>query len=193
VLSCCAGCAFHRQSLAALFLRFFCPKHRLPAIIRAPVTADCAMPACAGKSCWHGFSRAAVTHKRPPDGLLARAGPGIVTGTIAKGSAGCRCALRLSAHCCRLRRQKDTCNGKSANLPFKAGGTPTDPNRQIRIGAATIALYYYKARAASESIAALGRKIRADAGKRWSLSESLLAVLKAQYDTSQRWNIQLHY
>jgi putative transposase len=78
-------------------------------------------------------------------------------------------------------------------LPFKAGGTPTDPNRQIRIGAATIALYYYKARAASESIAALGRKIRADAGKRWSLSESLLAVLKAQYDTSQRWNIQLHY
>ena len=48
---------------------------------------------------------------------------------------------------------------------------PIDPNRRIRFGASTIERWYYKARAAQDPISALGRKIRSDAGKRWSVSE----------------------
>lgn len=70
---------------------------------------------------------------------------------------------------------------------------PTDPNRRISIGASTIERWYYKAKAAKDPLAALGRKIRCDAGIRWSMSEVQLAALKAQYDDHRRWNGQLHY
>ncbi len=70
---------------------------------------------------------------------------------------------------------------------------PINANRRISIGASTIERWYYKAKAAADPIAALGRKIRRDAGIRWSVSESLLAALKAQYETHRRWNVQLHY
>lgn len=70
---------------------------------------------------------------------------------------------------------------------------PTDPGRRIRIGQSTIERWYYKARAASDPVAALGRKIRRDAGIRWSMPEALLTTLKAQYEAHRRWNVQLHY
>jgi len=70
---------------------------------------------------------------------------------------------------------------------------PIDPNRRIRFGASTIERWYYKAKAAQDPISALGRKIRADAGRRWSISEAVLAALKAQYEAHRRWNFQLHY
>ena len=70
---------------------------------------------------------------------------------------------------------------------------PTDPNRRICFGSSTIERWYYKARGAADPIAALGRKIRSDAGIRWSISDALLAVLKVQYDAHARWNVQLHY
>jgi len=70
---------------------------------------------------------------------------------------------------------------------------PIEPDRQISIGASTIERWYYKAKTAGDPIAALGRKIRSDAGIRWSVSEPFLAALKAQYTAHRRWNVQLHY
>jgi len=70
---------------------------------------------------------------------------------------------------------------------------PIDPNRRICIGSSTIERWYYKARAAADPIATLGRKIRSDAGIRWSMSDVLLAALKTQYQVHRRWNGQLHY
>jgi transposase InsO family protein len=70
---------------------------------------------------------------------------------------------------------------------------PIDPDRRIALGASTIERWYYKAKAAQDPISALGRKIRADAGSRWSMSEPVLAALKAQYRQHPRWNVQLHY
>jgi len=70
---------------------------------------------------------------------------------------------------------------------------PTDASRQISIGKSTIEKWYYKAKGAADPISALGRKIRSDAGIRWSMSEALLAALKTQYETHRRWNVQLHY
>lgn len=70
---------------------------------------------------------------------------------------------------------------------------PIDSNRLIRIGPSTIERWYYKAKAASDPIAVLGRKIRSDAGVRWSMPEALLQALKVQYKNYPRWNVQLHY
>lgn len=70
---------------------------------------------------------------------------------------------------------------------------PVDANRRMRIGASTIERWYYKARSAADPIGALGRKMRHDAGLRWSMPESLFAALKAQYHAHRRWNVQLHY
>lgn len=70
---------------------------------------------------------------------------------------------------------------------------PIDPNRRIRIGSSTIERWYYKARGAADPIAVLGRKIRSDAGIRWSMSKTVLAALKTQYEAHRRWNVQLHY
>lgn len=70
---------------------------------------------------------------------------------------------------------------------------PIDADRRISLGASTIERWYYKAKDAADPIAALGRKIRQDAGIRWSMSESLYAALKSQYEAHRRWNVQLHY
>ena len=70
---------------------------------------------------------------------------------------------------------------------------PIDPGRRICFGRSTIERWYYKARATPDPIAALGRRIRRDAGIRWSMTETLLAALKAQYEAHRRWNVQLHY
>lgn len=70
---------------------------------------------------------------------------------------------------------------------------PIDANRRICFGASTIERWYYKAKSAPDPIAALGRKIRSDAGMRGSMPEALLDALKAQYQAHRRWNVQLHY
>jgi putative transposase len=80
-----------------------------------------------------------------------------------------------------------------ARLARQTWQHPIEPNRYIRIGASTIERWYYKAKSAADPIAALGRKIRRDAGTRWSISDMLLAELKSQYQTHRRWNVQLHH
>lgn len=70
---------------------------------------------------------------------------------------------------------------------------PIDSNRRICFGSSTIERWYYKAKDAADPIAVLGRKIRSDAGARWSMPDTLLQQLKAQYERYSRWNGQLHY
>ena len=70
---------------------------------------------------------------------------------------------------------------------------PIEADRRISLGASTIERWYYKAKGAADPIAALGRKIRNDAGIRWSMSETLFTALKSQYESHRRWNVQLHY
>ena len=80
-----------------------------------------------------------------------------------------------------------------AQLSRKSYRHPIDPGQRICFGASTIERWYYKAKSAQDPIAALGRKIRRDAGIRWAMSEPLLAALKGQYHAHRRWNGQLHY
>jgi transposase InsO family protein len=63
----------------------------------------------------------------------------------------------------------------------------------VRIGASTIERWYYKAKTAQDPIGVLGRKMRADAGKHRAMSQQLVALLKAQYQSHRRWSVQLHY
>lgn len=78
-------------------------------------------------------------------------------------------------------------------LAAKTYQHPTDPDRQIRIGRSTIERWYYRAKSAADPIAALGRKIRSDAGIRWSMSQTVFKTLQKQYQTHRRWSVQLHY
>lgn len=89
--------------------------------------------------------------------------------------------------------QKGQLQKAIARMAEKTYQHPIDANRRICIGASTIERWYYKAKAAADPIAALGRKIRADSGIRWSMSQTLFDALKAQYETHRRWNVQLHY
>ena len=78
-------------------------------------------------------------------------------------------------------------------LARKSYQHPIDPQRHIRVGRSTIERWYYKAKSASDPIAALGRKIRSDAGIRSSMSQTVLDALKQQYQVHRRWSVQLHY
>jgi putative transposase len=89
--------------------------------------------------------------------------------------------------------QKGQLQKAIAQMAAKTYQHPIDANRRICIGASTIERWYYKAKAAADPIAALGRKIRSDSGIRWSMSETLFDALKAQYEAHRRWNVQLHY
>lgn len=80
-----------------------------------------------------------------------------------------------------------------ARLAGKNYQHPINPNRRICFGASTIERWYYKARTTADPIAALARKVRSDAGIRWSMSDGLLAAIDAQYHAHRRWNGQLHY
>ncbi len=70
---------------------------------------------------------------------------------------------------------------------------PVRPVETVRLGFSTIERWYYQAKDAADPIAALARKVRSDAGRRWALSPALLAALEAQYAAHPRWTVQLHY
>jgi len=89
--------------------------------------------------------------------------------------------------------QKGQLQSAIDELAQKTYQHPINANQQMQIGSSTIERWYYKARRAPDPIAALGRKIRSDVGIRWSVSDTLLAALKAQYEAHRRWNVQLHY
>lgn len=70
---------------------------------------------------------------------------------------------------------------------------PFRPAERVRVGFSTLERWYYQAKGATDPIAALGRKARADTGRVWALSPELLAVLGAQYQAHPRWTVQLHH
>ncbi len=56
----------------------------------------------------------------------------------------------------------------------------------------TIESWYYRAKAASDPITALGRKIRSDIGRSIVLTPELMELLGKQYKTYPSWSYQLH-
>jgi len=85
-----------------------------------------------------------------------------------------------------LQRELEALSGKSYRHPFI-------PDKQIKPSFSTIERWFYQARDAADPIAALGRKIRVDAGIRRVISEELKAAIKSQYDAGKHWSVQLHY
>lgn len=73
---------------------------------------------------------------------------------------------------------------KSYQHPLRPGS--------LRLGFSTIERWYYQAKDASDPIAALGRKLRSDCGRRFAFSAQLLGVLEQQYRHYPRWSVQLH-
>jgi transposase InsO family protein len=70
---------------------------------------------------------------------------------------------------------------------------PFRPRERLRLGFSTIERWYYQAKDRADPLAALARKLRADAGRAWALSPELATVLEAQYRAHPRWTVQLHY
>ena len=83
--------------------------------------------------------------------------------------------------------------GELRKLSARVYQHPLHRGQSLRLGFSTIERWYYQAKDAADPIAALGRKVRADAGRSWALSPELLAALEAQYAAHPRWTVQLHY
>ena len=86
----------------------------------------------------------------------------------------------------QLQREFEVLSGKSYWHPFI-------PDKQIKPSFSTIERWFYQVRNAADPIAALGRKIRVDAGIRRVISEELKSAIKSQYDAGKHWSVQLHY
>jgi len=82
---------------------------------------------------------------------------------------------------------------KIQRLSRKIYQHPIDEDRKFTLGASTIERWYYKAKTADDPVAVLGRRLRSDAGIRWSMPKAVLDALKTQYQTYPRWTVQLHY
>jgi len=76
-------------------------------------------------------------------------------------------------------------------LARKSYQHPTE-NKWVTFSFSTIERWYYKAINSIDPIAALGRKIRQDAGTNRVMSSSLLKELKHQYKDFPHWSYQLH-
>jgi putative transposase len=70
---------------------------------------------------------------------------------------------------------------------------PLVPDKQISPSFSTIERWYYQAKDAPDPVAALGQKLRADAGQRRAISETLKTAIESQYYAYPRWSVQLHY
>lgn len=63
----------------------------------------------------------------------------------------------------------------------------------VRFGRSTIERWLYAARASRDPVAALGRAVRADAGRHPSVSLELRQLVRQQYEEHPSWTVQLHY
>ena len=64
--------------------------------------------------------------------------------------------------------------------------------QEIRFSAATLQRWFYRARAASDPVAALGNRLRGDIGRFPSLTPEAVEILAAQYREHPGWTMQLH-
>ena len=74
-------------------------------------------------------------------------------------------------------------------LVEKSYNHPLVYNKQISPRFSTIERWYYRAKDAADPIAALGQKLRADAGQRWAISEELKTAIKSQYEVYPRLSL----
>ena len=65
--------------------------------------------------------------------------------------------------------------------------------QRMTIGASTIERWYYQARAETDPVVALRRKVRSDAGRNVAMGAKLLEALHAQYVHYPHFSFQLHY
>lgn len=70
---------------------------------------------------------------------------------------------------------------------------PFVPDKRISPSFSTIERWYYHAKGAADPVAALGQKLRSDAGRRLAIGETIKAAIKSQYHAYPRWSVQLHY
>lgn len=70
---------------------------------------------------------------------------------------------------------------------------PFRPDDTVTFGVSSIERWYYLARRSQDPIAALGRKIRADAGSERVMSARLMVELESQFQAHRRWSYQLHW
>ena len=62
----------------------------------------------------------------------------------------------------------------------------------VTFGASTIERWYYRALNAQDPVAALGRKVRSDAGETKAMDAQLLTALQKQYAGYPHWSYKLH-
>ena len=62
----------------------------------------------------------------------------------------------------------------------------------VSFGAPTIERWYYQARAATDRVGALRKRVRKDAGTHRAITPMLGSLLRAQYDDHPTWSYQLH-
>ena len=64
----------------------------------------------------------------------------------------------------------------------------------VRFAVSTLERWYYTAlHAARDPVGALGKEVRADAGRHRSVDEALAHVIAAQHENHKSWTYQLHY
>jgi putative transposase len=77
-------------------------------------------------------------------------------------------------------------------LAARSYAHPTRAKESVRFAVSTIERWYYQAQTSSDPIAALSRKIRADAGERKAIDSKLIGVLCEQYKNFPSWSVKLH-
>jgi transposase InsO family protein len=77
-----------------------------------------------------------------------------------------------------------------ASQPYRH---PTKSQEWITFGPSTIERWFYRARGEPDPVAALGRKIRSDAGVTKVMDQELLRELQQQYRVHLGWTYQLHH
>lgn len=82
--------------------------------------------------------------------------------------------------------------GQLRELAEKIYQHPFRPE-QLRLGFSSIERWYYRAKDATDPVAALGTKARSDCGRRQALSPELETALFEQYRQYPRWSVQLHH
>jgi putative transposase len=65
-------------------------------------------------------------------------------------------------------------------------------NRWVQFGVSTIERWYYQALSSDDPVAALGRKVRSDAGRSTAVNPELIGILGQQYAQYCHWSYQLH-
>ena len=102
------------------------------------------------------------------------------------------CASRSWGRCSRRRRRAASWRSRWRRWRRRRGGIRR-PARRCCFGTPTIERWYYQARNAGlDRVGALRKKVRKDSGTPPSMTPSLRAALRDQYEAHPTWSYQLH-